>query len=65
MSVIAMLMFGTLTFALAFGIYQLSKTEKQLPDDTSHLKPERKLQRMDRQDSDRSVRGTKKDPLKA
>ena len=65
MSVIAMLMFGTLSAALFFGIYQLSKVKSELPEDTSHLKPERKLQRMDRNDPDTEVRGTKKAPLKA
>ena len=65
MSTFAILMFFTLGTALAFGLYQVFKTDKKLPDDTSHLKPERKLQMMDKRDPDSSVRGTKKDPLKA
>ncbi|MEM7687964.1 MAG: hypothetical protein AAF291_02990 [Pseudomonadota bacterium] len=70
MSVIAILMFTTLTIALGVGIWQASKMEKILPDDTSHLKPERSLQRKDRVEAtsaleDKDVRGTKKAPLKA
>jgi hypothetical protein len=58
-------MFTTLTIALGFGLYQMAKVNEQLPEDESHLLPERSLQRMDvARDEDR-IRGTKKDPLKA
>ena len=65
MSVFAILMFITLGFALGFGVFQVIKTKKELPKDTSRLQPERSLQKMDQADPNRSVRGTKKDPRKA
>ena len=65
MSNIAILMFITLSIALAIGIWQVSKMDKKLPDDTSDIKPERRLQKMDQVRDDRSVRGTKKNPRAA
>lgn len=64
MTFVALVMFTTLTIALAIGIWQMSKMDDVLPEDTSHLHPERKLQTMDRAQGD-DVRGTKKDPLEA
>ncbi|MDJ0976914.1 MAG: hypothetical protein QNI87_00085 [Erythrobacter sp.] len=65
MSVFAILMFTTLTIALAVGIYQAAKVDNKLPDDTSHLKPERTLQRMDQAQADTDIRGTKSNPIEA
>ena len=55
---IAIMMFTILGVALAFGIFQFVKMKKELPEDTSHLKPGRKLQQMDRNTEGKSVGGT-------
>ena len=64
MSIFAILMFFTLSVALIFGVFQVFKTSKKLPEDTSDLNPDQSLQKMDAATPGKQVRGTKKDPLK-